>query len=127
MTNYRAKGARVEREFAGLCFDNLGIKVERNLEQSRAGGHDLKGLEGWAPEIKARAQMPGRSELIGMWAQAIEQAERIKAKPVLALKVNRRGWTIYVDLADLNDSWQRCKSWAAIEPEDFFQLVREGA
>ncbi|MBG6289510.1 hypothetical protein I5I61_18810 [Pseudomonas nitroreducens] len=126
MTNSRAKGARAELEFAGLCFDNLGIKVERNLEQSRAGGYDLNGLPGWAPEVKARADTPGRAELLAMWAQALEQALRYNAKPVLALKVNRRGWTIYVDLADLNDSWQRCKSWAAIEPEDFFQLVREG-
>ena len=126
MTNSRAKGARAELEFAGLCFDNLGIKVERNLEQSRAGGYDLNGLPGWAPEVKARADIPGRAELLAMWAQALEQALRYNAKPVLALKVNRRGWTIYVDLADLNDSWRRCKSWAAIEPEDFFQLVREG-
>lgn len=126
MTNSRAKGARVEREFAGLCFDNLGIKVTRNLEQSRSGGCDLNELPGWAPEIKARADVPSRSELLAMWVQTLEQATRIDAKPVLALKVNRRGWTIYVDLADLNDSWQRCKSWAAIEPEDFFQLVREG-
>lgn len=126
MTNSRAKGARAELEFAGLCFDNLGIKVERNLEQSRAGGHDLTGLIGWAPEVKARADVPGRSELLSMWAQTLDQANRASAKPCLALKVNRRGWTIYVDLADLNDSWQRCKSWAAIEPEDFFQLVREG-
>lgn len=126
MTNSRAKGARVEREFAGLCFDNLGIKVERNLEQSRVGGHDLIGLPGWATEVKARADIPCRAELLSMWAQTLEQANRASAKPVLAVKVNRRGWTIYVDLADLNDSWQRCKSWAAIEPEDFFQLVREG-
>jgi Holliday junction resolvase len=61
-----------------------------------------------------------------MWAQTIEQAEAAKAKPVLAIKVNRRGWTCYVDMADLNDSWQPRKSWAAIEPEDFFQLVRDG-
>ena len=126
MTNSRAKGARVELDFARLCFDHLGIKVERNLDQTRSGGHDLKGLDGWAPEIKARANVPPRSELISMWAQTIEQADAAKAKPVLAIKVNRRGWTCYVDMADLNDSWQPRKSWAAIEPEDFFQLVRDG-
>lgn len=126
MTNSRAKGAAAEREFARLCFDHLGVKVERNLEQSRSGGHDLTGLPGWAPEVKARADIPPRGALLNMWAQALEPAERAGAKPVLALKVNRRGWQIFVDLADLNASWQRCKSWAAIEPEDFFQLVREG-
>lgn len=126
MTNSRAKGARVELDFAKLCFEHLGIKVERNLEQSRSGGHDLSGLDGWALEIKARASVPGRKELLGMWTQTLDQAQRVKSKPALAVKVNRRGWTVYVDLADLSDSWVPCKSWAAIEPEDFFQLVREG-
>lgn len=126
VTNSRAKGATTEREFARLCFDHLGVKVERNLEQSRSGGHDITGLTGWAPEIKARAATPARSEIISMWAQTLEQAEKANAKPVLAIKVNHRGWTVYIDLADLNASWARCRSWAAIEPEDFFQLVREG-
>ncbi|MCT5858414.1 hypothetical protein LZN24_32970 [Pseudomonas aeruginosa] len=126
MTNSRAKGARVELDFAKLCFEHLGIKVERNLEQSRSGGHDLSGLDGWALEIKARANVPGRKELLGMWTQTLDQAQRAKLKPVVAVKVNRPGWTVYVDLADLSDAWVPCKSWAAIEPEDFFQLVREG-
>ncbi|HBO9747871.1 putative PDDEXK endonuclease [Pseudomonas aeruginosa] len=126
MTNSRAKGARVELDFAKLCFEHLGIKVERNLEQSRSGGHDLSGLDGWALEIKARANVPGRKELLGMWTQTLDQAQRAKLKPALAVKVDRRGWTVYVDLADLSDAWVPCKSWAAIEPEDFFQLVREG-
>ncbi|MFU3955782.1 hypothetical protein ACM7EA_25395 [Pseudomonas aeruginosa] len=126
MTNSRAKGARVELDFAKLCFEHLGIKVERNLEQSRSGGHDLSGLDGWALEIKARANVPGRKELLGMWTQTLDQAQRAKLKPALAVKVNCRGWTVYVDLADLSDAWVPCKSWAAIEPEDFFQLVREG-
>ncbi len=126
MTNSRAKGARVELDFAKLCFEHLGIKVERNLEQSRNGGHDLSGLDGWALEIKARANVPGRKELLGMWTQTLDQAQRAKLKPALAVKVDRRGWTVYVDLADLSDAWVPCKSWAAIEPEDFFQLVREG-
>lgn len=126
MTNSRAKGAAVEREFCAMIATHLGVSCQRNLEQSRSGGHDITGLDGWAPEIKARANVPARSELISMWAQTIEQAEAAKAKPVLAIKVNRRGWTCYVDMADLNDSWQPRKSWAAIEPEDFFQLVRDG-
>ena len=109
-----------------MIATHLGVSCQRNLEQSRSGGHDITGLDGWAPEIKARAEVPPRGALLNMWAQTIEQADAAKAKPVLAIKVNRRGWTCYVDMADLNDSWQPRKSWAAIEPEDFFQLVREG-
>ena len=124
--NSRQKGGRVEREFCAMIAMHLGVSCQRNLEQSRSGGHDITGLDGWAPEIKARAEVPSRGALLNMWAQTIEQADAAKAKPVLAIKVNRRGWTCYVDMADLNDSWQLRKSWAAIEPEDFFQLVREG-
>lgn len=125
MTNSRAKGARVELEFIGMVADHLGVSCHRNLEQSRSGGHDITGLAGWAPEIKARANVPSRGELIGMWAQALEQAITIGVKPVLAVKVNRRGWTVYIDAAELRpEIWQPHKSWLAMEPEDFFQYVR---
>lgn len=125
MTNSRAKGARVELEFIGMVADHLGVSCQRNLEQTRSGGHDITGLEGWAPEIKARAEIPSRGALLNMWAQTLDQANAIQARPVLAVKVNRKGWTIYVDAAELRpEIWQPCKSWLAMEPEDFFQYVR---
>ncbi|MEQ1638799.1 MAG: hypothetical protein ABL903_19240 [Methylococcales bacterium] len=39
--NSRTKGAAAEREFSNLINDHAGIKLIRNLEQSRSGGHDL--------------------------------------------------------------------------------------
>lgn len=39
--NSRAKGASAEREFAGLIHDWSGVRLIRNLEQTRSGGHDL--------------------------------------------------------------------------------------
>lgn len=108
-----------------MIADHLGVSCHRNLEQSRSGGHDITGLDGWAPEIKARAKVPTRSEVIGMWAQALDQAIAIGARPLLAIKVNQRGWTCYVDAAALRpDVWQPHKSWIAMEPEDFFRYVR---
>jgi len=125
MTNSRAKGAAVEREFCAMVATHLGVSCQRNLEQSRSGGHDITGLDGWAPEIKARAEQPPRGALLNMWAQTLDQANAIKARPVLAVKVNRKGWTFYIDAAELRpDIWQPCKSWVAIEPEDFFQYAR---
>lgn len=98
----RAKGARVEREFAALCAEHLGLtRVQRNLEQSRSGGHDIEGIPGWAPEIKARKQAPTPSELSDMWMQCCRQAELVLAKPLLAVKVNLRGWSCYMDASDL--------------------------
>ena len=41
MVNSQRKGASAEREVAGLIALNLGIKLKRNLEQTRGGGHDL--------------------------------------------------------------------------------------
>lgn len=123
--NSRTKGAAAEREFCALVATHLGVSCQRNLEQSRSGGHDITGLDGWAPEIKARAEQPPRGALLNMWAQTLDQANAAKARPVLAVKVNRKGWTFYIDAAELRpDIWQPCKSWVAIEPEDFFQYAR---
>jgi len=125
MTNSRNKGARVEREFAALAFELGGFRLLRALEQCRSGGHDLDGLPGWAVEVKARADRPGPGELSKMWAQTVDQAKRANAYPVLAVKVDRRGWICYVDAADIRpDWWESGRSWVALEPEDFFQMVR---
>jgi Holliday junction resolvase len=123
--NSRAKGARGEREFAALIDLHLGFSVRRNLEQSRSGGHDLVGLPGWAPEVKLRGSDPTPGELGSMWQQALRQAESVGARPVLALKVNRRGWRCFVDLADLRaDLFERGQERAELRTFAFFQLVR---
>lgn len=124
MTNSRNKGAVVEREFAALAYEISGIKLRRALEQCRSGGHDLEGLPGWAIEVKARAERPGPAELEKMFKQAFEQAQRINGRPLLAVKVNRRGWICYVDAADLRpDWWIPGQSWVALQPCDFFHMV----
>lgn len=125
MTNSRNKGAVVEREFAALAYEITGQKLRRALEQCRSGGHDLDGLPGWAIEVKARAERPGPAELEAMFKQTLEQAKRVGAYPVLAIKVNRRGWICYVDAADLRpDWWEAGQAWVALDPEAFFHVVR---
>jgi Holliday junction resolvase len=124
MVNSRNKGAQVEREFALIAKESCGWSLVRNLEQSRSGGHDLTGLPGWAIEVKARADRPGPVELEQMWKQTVDQAIRANARPILALKVNRRGWTCYVDAHDLRPKWwARGVSWVALEAHDFFHMV----
>jgi Holliday junction resolvase len=39
--NSRAKGASAERELARVIHEHLGVRMVRNLEQYRQGGHDL--------------------------------------------------------------------------------------
>lgn len=123
--NSRNKGAACEREFAALLFDHLGFVCRRNLEQSRSGGHDLDGLPGWAPEVKARSVSPLPAELAAMWQQTEAQATKANARPVLAVKVNRRGWRCYIDLADLRpDLFNAGDARAEIGVEAFVQIVR---
>lgn len=39
--NSRNKGASAEREFSNIIYQWAGIRLIRNLEQSRSGGFDL--------------------------------------------------------------------------------------
>jgi Holliday junction resolvase len=125
MINSRNKGASVEREFIGLAYEYGGLRLRRNLEQCRSGGHDIDGLPGWAVEVKGRALTPVSSDIWAMITQARVQAQRVGARPVLALKVNRRGWFCYVDAADLWPDWYSPgASWVVFGIDDFFILVK---
>jgi hypothetical protein len=125
MTNSRKKGATVEREFIALAYEYLGVRLKRNLEQCRSGGHDIDGLPGWAVEVKGRAVVPNNSEVYAMLVQARVQAQRVSARPALLLKVNHRGWTCYVDGADIRpDWWVPGKAWVALDIDDFFQMIK---
>ena len=88
MVNSRNKGASAEREVSKLLYDELGIKMVRNLEQSRSGGHDLTPeqsgglLDGYAIEVKRYAKIT-TALLRGFWQQACEQAQRANKVPLL--------------------------------------------
>lgn len=93
----KRKGASGERELARLLGDLLGLELTRNLEQTRAGGHDLLGVPGWAIECK-RVEA---ASIGSWWAQAVEQAERQGLRPVLAHRGNRQPWRFVMRLAEL--------------------------
>lgn len=104
--NSRAKGAAGEREFikelAQELGDDLVAPLKRNLEQTRAGGHDVVGLEGWAIEIK-RYRVIKEGDIARFWEQAVEQAERIGALPMLAYREDFKSWRIRVALMMSDD------------------------
>lgn len=91
MTNSRAKGKRVELELRNMLRDELGLEIDRNLDQVRNGGADLIGLPGWNIEVKARKDWPSESEMDGLFLQS-EMQTPVGERAVLALKVNRRPW-----------------------------------
>lgn len=105
----RRKGASGEREFARALDDLLGVKLARNLEQSRRGGHDLiapeeatgpvaEALARLAVEIKRYAAVtPG--SLATWWSQACRQAEDVGLLPCLAYRPDRQPWRVRLPLA----------------------------
>lgn len=89
----RSKGANAEREFAQLLGERLGLKLERNLEQTRKGGHDLLGIPGLAIEVKRCEQLA----INQWWRQAVRQASE-GLIPCLAYRQNRKPWLVALPL-----------------------------
>lgn len=88
----RNKGAAAERELLKLLGEELGVMLQRNIAQTRAGGADCLELKGFAVEIK-RQESLSRPK---WWAQAVEQGERIGSEPILFYRRNREPWSALV-------------------------------
>lgn len=104
--NSRAKGASAEREFckelAEYLGDALTEPLKRNLEQTRKGGHDIVGLDGFAIEIK-RYRRIKEGDIVKFWGQAVEQAKRVQAEPVLAYREDFCSWRVRIPWGFLMD------------------------
>lgn len=88
----RRKGAAAEREVLKLLGEELGWALQRNLTQTREGGADCLCIEGWAIEVK-RCERLSRP---AWWRQAVEQAKRVGAEPMLVFRRSREPWTAWV-------------------------------
>lgn len=88
----RNKGKRREREFLNLLGKELGIRLERNQNQSDQGGADCLTIAGWAIEVKGVEQ----SSIPSWWRQAERQAKDCNRKPALAWKRSRQPWRIWI-------------------------------
>lgn len=136
--NSRAKGADGEREFSRLVLDSLGVRLARNLEQSRSGGHDLEpvgddpaaqALGRFAIEVKRWATVT--PAMLGkFWQQAESQAARASRIPVLAYRGNRQEWRVLVPLSAINGEvygeWAGIDWTAVLSVPAFCALVRDG-
>ena len=104
--NSRAKGAAGEREFCNTLAEHLGDELvaplKRNLEQTRIGGHDIVGLDGWAIEVK-RYKSLTEGEIKEFWEQACDQARRVSATPVLAYREDFRSWRVRIPMGFLTE------------------------
>jgi len=136
----RRKGASGEREFSAALHEHVGLRLTRNLEQSRQGGHDLslpEGADGPVAEALARMAIevkryavvtPG--SLAAWWSQAVVQADRAGAWPALAYRGDRQEWRVRLPLAAVRPDfpyWDDANLAIDLHLVGFACLVREGA
>jgi hypothetical protein len=138
MINGRVKGSVAEREFAGLVRDWSGVRLIRNLEQTRSGGFDLivhpeetgpaaDAFRTLAIECK-RHQSASHSALQRWWEQAVLQAEDAELMPILAYRADRAPWRIVAPICLLNDQLSLCQNLnytATLSIEGFCHAVLE--
>jgi hypothetical protein len=134
----RTKGAAGERELCAAIRDELGVRLLRNLEQSRRGGFDLVpaddqtgpvavALARLAIEVKRHAAAsPGT---IGTWwRQAETQAETAGLVPCLAYRADRAPWRFVLPLAAVHPDLPRAGGLpftADLSLVGFAAIVRE--
>lgn len=135
----RTKGAAGERELCGLLYNELGVQMVRNLEQSRSGGHDIipsplcageavDFLARLAIEVKRRAAV-SMADLRGWWDQAEEQAAIAGLVPCLAYRADRQAWRFVLPLSALSSGMTRAPGigfTADLSLPAFCAVVREG-
>lgn len=122
--NSRTKGASGERELIRVIEDELGIRLERNLAQSFAGGHDLLGLDEWAIEVKRYRQVDV-AEKRAFWVQAVEQANRVGKRPAVCFRADRKPWRVLVGIETDCFDEDSFHATAEISLELFLSLIRE--
>lgn len=104
----RNKGAAGEREVLALLSERLGVKLERNLSQTRNGGADCIQLGRIRLEVKRQERL----NITAWWKQAEEQSlllvtnvtnnnKRERLIPVLAYRQSRKPWTFVLDASDI--------------------------
>lgn len=104
--NSRAKGKSAERELIGelkkLLPPEMTSELTRNLDQTRDGGHDILGLDGWALEVKRYAEVLP-ADLNRFWTQTCEQASRTDgSRPALCFRQDRRAWRTVIRVSDVS-------------------------
>lgn len=105
----RDKGKRGELELSNDLAAELGVRLERNLDQCRNGGCDLLPAEhpdNWGPierelakhsiEVKRQA----RPQLSAWWEQTVEQAKASGKRPVLAYRLDYQQWRVRIPLRE---------------------------
>lgn len=124
----RTKGQTGEREAAALIRDLTGWDVRRRVRQ-HDGDSDLEGVPGWSVEIKRHASA-SRGDIRAWWAQAVAQAQRTGALPVLLYRRDRDQWRAVWPVG-VHLALQECDYWTGYEwtvegaPDAWAAVARE--
>ncbi len=123
----RTKGAAAEREVVQLFRDYLGIKLQRNLQQSINGGFDIQAggnplTSSLAIEVKHH-KTATQAQVSGWWKQACDQAGG--GIPVLFFRADRQAWRVMIGAEWLNPDFSGKSEVVIIETSLFFLMVRE--
>lgn len=88
------KGKQGEREAAEWLYKefNLSIKPERNLEQTRDGGHDLNGFQPLCVEVKRCETLAKRD----WWLQVTSAVTKEYSVPIVMYRQNRKKWKFLI-------------------------------
>ena len=91
MTNSRNKGLRFELQVAHLIDDELGIKLYRDLEQTRTADHgDLISSDpGWPFVIECKRYAKGYLPKDDWWQQVCTASKLVRKIPILVYKFDR--------------------------------------
>lgn len=113
----RTKGSAAERELIRLIYDELGIRMQRRLDQPRSGGFDLELAD---TELSVLAERVGRlgievkraaaaspGLILQWWRQTRAQAQAALRTPCLAFRVDRAGWQFVLPLSEINPDMPR--------------------
>lgn len=119
----RSKGASGERELSVVIHQELQDLIdrpERNLNQTRDGGHDLTGLPGVAVECKRVENL----QVDKWWEQACRQAATVSAEPVLAYRQSRKQWTFVMAWSILGPEFTDMEGYFLTGITGFGQVYR---
>tara|TARA_A100001515_G_scaffold123331_1_gene107155 strand:+ start:2022 stop:2414 length:393 start_codon:yes stop_codon:yes gene_type:complete len=128
LTNSRNKGLRFELQIASLLDDELGIKLHRNLEQTRTADHgDLISSDpGWPFCIECKRYAKGYLPKDEWWEQVCTASDLVRKIPILVYKFDRLPIRVRVPIAFVQLEKTYDKRYVAdIDLPTFCYLARE--
>lgn len=122
----RNKGKSGERELAGILAELTGYNVRRRVRNDELDS-DLVGIPGWSIECK-RHKAATHSDIAGWWEQAVAQAAKEQALPVLFYRLDRQEWRAVFHCGAVIDSGEfwRGYDWTFTStPKAWVAVMRE--